>query len=314
MDPERKSLRVEIKDAEKGIVRAAFATLESKDKDNDYTLPGAFGKQQVLVSSYGHGSWMGKLPVGKGTISEKDGEAVADLQFFMSTQHGREHFEVVKETGDLQEWSYGFDVKKTGEITEDLREKGVVRVLEKLKVHEVSPVLKGAGDTRTLAVKCDSCEAKDGEQKGTQLGNLLTELRNERELTNDELGSAMGIDASTVGQILNGSINCPPLSRLEGAASALGTSFGRLRSAAERDGCDYGEQDEMRSRAAAADDAAKAATRAKELWESAKAEAEAAIEAKSAAEAKEAIERAEAFQDEAKGEFDRFSRNMERYV
>lgn len=312
-DAERKSLRVEIKDAEKGIVTAAFAKLGVKDHDNDLTLPGAFGSQNVRVSAYGHASWMGELPVGRGSISEKDGEAVAELKFFMSTQHGREHFEVVKEMGELQEWSYGFDVKETGEVTEEMRQQGVRRVLKSLAVHEVSPVLQGAGvDTRTLSVKCESCAAK--EAKGATLGNLLAELRDERELSNDQLGEAMGISASTVGQIIAGEINCPPLSRLEGAASALGTSLSRLRSAAERDGCDYGEQDEMRSRGAAAQKAHEAALKAEELAKSAEAEARAAIEAKSAAEAKAALERAEAFQSEAKGEFDRFNRNMERYL
>lgn len=151
---ERKQLRVEIKDAEKGIVRAAFARMEVKDHDGDWTLPGAFGEQKVRVSAYGHASWMGELPVGKGTITEQEGEAVAELRFFMNTASGREHFETVKEMGDLQEWSYGFDVLETGEITEELDQMGVRRVLKKLKVHEVSPVLLGAGvGTRTLAVK-----------------------------------------------------------------------------------------------------------------------------------------------------------------
>ena len=154
---ERKSLRVEIKDAEKGIVTAAFAKLGVKDLDNDLTLPGAFGSQNVRVSAYGHGSWMGELPVGRGTISEKDGVAVAELKFFMSTQHGREHFQVVKEMGELQEWSYGFEVAETGELTEELRQLGVRRVLKRLKVDEVSPVMRGAGiGTRTLSVKADT--------------------------------------------------------------------------------------------------------------------------------------------------------------
>ncbi len=106
-EPERKSLRVEIKDAEKGIVTAAISKFGVKDHDSDLTLSGAFGDQKVLISAYEHGSWMGALPVGRGTISEKDGEAIAELKFFMSTAHGREHFEVIKAMGDLQEWSYG---------------------------------------------------------------------------------------------------------------------------------------------------------------------------------------------------------------
>ncbi len=83
-----------------------------------------------------------------------DDSAIAELQFFMDTQTGREHFEVVKGLGDLGEWSYGFDVEEKGEPDKSQREMGVVRILKKLIVHEVSPVLKGAGvGTGTLAVK-----------------------------------------------------------------------------------------------------------------------------------------------------------------
>ncbi len=159
---ERKALQVEIKDNEKGIVHAVIARMEVKDHDGDWTLPDAFGRQDVRVSAYNHGSWAGELPVGKGSITEKDGEAIADLSFFMGTTDGREHFEVVKAMGELQEWSYGFDVVETGELTDELEQKGVRRVIKKVKVHEVSPVLLGAGiGTRTVAVKCADCEARE---------------------------------------------------------------------------------------------------------------------------------------------------------
>jgi len=55
-------------------------------------------------------------------------------------------------------------------------------------------------------------------------------------------GSARGfgrISVSTVNQILRGDINCPPLVRLEGFAETLNVSVASLRSAAERDGCNY---------------------------------------------------------------------------
>ena len=319
---ERKSLRVEIKDAEKGIVTAAFAKLDVKDHDNDLTLSGAFGDQTVRVSSYGHGSWMGELPVGRGTISEKDGEAVAELKFFMSTQHGREHFEVVKEMGDLQEWSYGFDIKETGEVTEEMRQQGIDRVLKSLKVHEVSPVMLGAGvDTRTLAVKCESCGAKVTTQKGekmgtksTELGSLLKELRDEKQLSNGDLAKSMGVSAAFVGRLVGGAPIRASLKRLESAAEVLKTSLSRLRAAAEADGHDYSDEDEMRSRGASAAEARDAALKAQELAKSAEAEARAAIEAKTAIEAKAALERAEAYQAEARSVFDRLNRNMERYL
>jgi HK97 family phage prohead protease len=161
---ETKSLAVEMKDADKGIVSARFATLGVKDHDGDVTLPGAFGKQKVRVSAFGHTSWMGSLPVGVGNIHEEADAAIADLQFNLNTTVGRDHFETVKQLGDLGEWSYGFDIMEEAKPDEEQRQAGVFRVLKKLKVHEVSPVLLGAGvDTRTLAVK-DRGEEKDDER------------------------------------------------------------------------------------------------------------------------------------------------------
>jgi len=322
-EKERKTLRVEIKDEEKGIVTAAFAKLGVMDLDGDITLPGAFGSQKVGVSAYGHNSWSGALPIGRGSISEKNGEAVAELKLFMSTVNGREHFEVIKGMGDLQEWSYGFDVKETGEVTEELRQKGVRRVLKKLNVFEISPVLRGAGiDTRTTSVKCESCGGQvpttpKGEEKtveSTELGALLKKLRDENELSNGDLGKSMGLSSTIVGQLIDGAPHRPSLKRLELAAAALKTSLSRLRAAAESDGHDYADEDEMRSRAAWADEANSAALKAAELAKSAETEARAAVEAKTAAEAKASLERAEAYQAEATSEFERLNRNMERYL
>lgn len=60
------------------------------------------------------------------------------------------------------------------------------------------------------------------------------------------MATAAGISESTVGQILRGEINCPPLARLSGFASALGVSAGSLQTAAEGDGCSYGADEEER--------------------------------------------------------------------
>ncbi len=56
------------------------------------------------------------------------------------------------------------------------------------------------------------------------------------------MGSAAGIDPGTVNQILNGSIDCPPIERLAGFAKALGVSEDQIRSLAEKDGCKYPKQ------------------------------------------------------------------------
>lgn len=144
--------RVEVKDADRGEVEAVFATLGVKDSDGDVTLPGAFEDgAEVVISAYGHTSWQGLLPVGKGTIREVGDEAILSSQFFMDTQAGKDTFTVVKNLGARGEWSYGYDPVKYSFGEHDGEQ---VRFLESLKVFEVSPVLLGAGvGTRTLAAK-----------------------------------------------------------------------------------------------------------------------------------------------------------------
>lgn len=179
---ERKTLRAagEIKAAAEGRVEARFATLGVKDRDGDVILPGAFGVQEVRVSAFGHTSWGGALPVGKGRIRESGNEALADLQFFMETTPGRDHFNTIRGLGELGEWSFGFDILEEGAPDEDQRAAGVQRILRKLDVHEVSPVLRGAGiDTATLGVKCDACRARErqGEDGPDVEGAVLDALR-----------------------------------------------------------------------------------------------------------------------------------------
>lgn len=147
-----KSLHVEIKDADKGEVEALFSTYNVIDKDGDVTLPGAFTDGAAAkISAYGHASWSGALPVGKGTVHDAGNGAVLKGQFFLDTAAGKDTFTTVKELGPLQEWSYGYDVIESefGEF-----EGKHVRFLKKLKVHEVSPVLIGAGvGTMTMSAK-----------------------------------------------------------------------------------------------------------------------------------------------------------------
>lgn len=143
---------VEIKSVDKGQVSAVFSTFNVVDSDGDVTMPGAFTDgEEVLISSYGHTSWQGALPVGKGTIRATKSEAILDGQFFMDTTAGRDTFAVVKALAGAQQWSYGFDTLDSEPGQHDGRD---VKFLKRLKVHEVSPVLIGAGvNTRTLAVK-----------------------------------------------------------------------------------------------------------------------------------------------------------------
>lgn len=170
---------VEIKDAATGLVEAVFSTFDVKDSDGDVTLKDAFTDgAPVRISAYGHASWgpsrgasfVPMPPVGKGVIRTTPTEAILEGQFFMKTAAGADTFELVKEMGELQEWSYGYDV---AESSRGEHEGEKVRFLEKLVVHEVSPVLLGAGvGTRTLAVK--------GKQLDSDLRAALDSVGRER--------------------------------------------------------------------------------------------------------------------------------------
>lgn len=147
-----KQFRVEVKDADRGEVEAVFATFGVVDADDDVTEPGAFEDgAEMPISAYGHASWEGALPVGKATIRQTKTEAILRGQFFMDTAHGRDTFATVKHLGPLGEWSYGYDPVDFSFGERDGRR---VRLLKRLMVHEVSPVLRGAGvGTRTLSAK-----------------------------------------------------------------------------------------------------------------------------------------------------------------
>lgn len=150
------AVEVKITDENEGKVQAVFSTLKVIDKDKDVTLPGAFGQQDVRISAYNHQSWQGELPIGKGVINEQGDEAILNGQFFMDVPKARDTFITVKNLGGMMEWSYGYDVlsAEKGTWPDSQGKDAPVQILKKLKVHEVSPVLLGAGEnTRTLSAK-----------------------------------------------------------------------------------------------------------------------------------------------------------------
>lgn len=180
---DKKSLaRFEVKDETKGEVEAVFATLNVKDHDDDVTKPGAFENgAEVVISAYNHKSWEGALPVGKGVIQEIGNEVVMKGRFFLNTTAGRDTFEVVKELGARQEWSYGFNVLESepGE-----HEGKSVRVLKRMAVHEVSPVLRGAGVGTTTryakSLKDEVAEAVDAVTAAIDSAERVVALRAEK--------------------------------------------------------------------------------------------------------------------------------------
>ena len=142
--------RMEFKkdDGQEGYFSAVFATLNVIDHHDDVTLPGAFGKQDVLVEPWNHG-W--DLPVGIGTIHEDGEEAVAEGKFFMDIPEANNHYVVAKELSDKQQWSYTFRIVESRRGQHEGQD---VRFLEKLEVIGISQVSEGAGiNTRTTDIK-----------------------------------------------------------------------------------------------------------------------------------------------------------------
>lgn len=91
---------------------------------------------------------------------------------------------------------------------------------------KVCGIMAGASLARALNSAIDSMESDDQSR-----ADII-----------ERMGRAAGISAGTVNQILNQEINCPPIERLRGFASVLnGVTLSSLVSAAESDGCEYGE-------------------------------------------------------------------------
>ena len=156
-DKFKKQIEFKTIDDEKGEVEAVFSVFNNVDTDGDVVLPGSIKsgfKDNQVPMVFAH-KW--DQPIGKGIIESDDEKATFRGSFFMGTEAGREAYNLAKEMGDLQEWSFGFRIndyesgkfKKDGEETEF-----DVRFLKDLEVYEVSPVLVGANrETYTLAIK-----------------------------------------------------------------------------------------------------------------------------------------------------------------
>ncbi len=155
-----KHVPVELKDPDKGLVRAILATFDVMDKDGDVTRKGFFGDQPDIPILWGH-DWA-MMPLGLAAITETKDTAVLDGALNLETQAGRDALAVLKFQGEAQEWSYGFKINAGGSTPLDPgNNDGAIRELHATadggpgaKVAEASPVVVGAGEgTMTVSVK-----------------------------------------------------------------------------------------------------------------------------------------------------------------
>lgn len=135
-------------DGDRGLVEAVFSTFDVIDSAGDIVVRDAFTDGQQVPMVWAH-DWT--VPIGKGTIRVEESRAVFAGQFFLDTDAGRNAHAVVRNMGDLQEYSWGFRVL---DAHMEERDGEPIRVITKAEVYEVSPVLVGANrQTYTLSLK-----------------------------------------------------------------------------------------------------------------------------------------------------------------
>lgn len=168
---EHKTYQGELKKiTEKGEGEAIFATLNAIDSDGDVTIAGAFGEQTVqMVPAH---DWT-KTPIGKAQIKEQGDHAIASFKLNLDNRLGKDWYAALKFDLDnppsKQQWSYGFTILEEGNGEFEERQ---VRFLKKLRVHEISPVLVGAGvGTGTLRLKEEKKTLED------QIKGVMDEIR-----------------------------------------------------------------------------------------------------------------------------------------
>lgn len=188
----RKSILIKSVSPE-GMVLACFATMNVIDKDGDITLPGFFGKQDVVMLP-AH-DWS-SVPLGKGTIYESGDQALAELKMNLDVQLARDwHSSLMfdmKNGKPLQEYSYGFTIVEGGSSEGGTDGAGMkaYRTLRPTpdgmpgcKIHEVSPVLVGAGEnTGTLSVKSGLTFVQEADGVIESLDSLLKRAKSLAEL------------------------------------------------------------------------------------------------------------------------------------
>ena len=216
---QHKTVNLLTTDEIEGKVEAVFSNFNEVDSDGDVVLAGSiksgFGEKGVAMV-WAH-DW--KDVVGRGEIIQDDEKAVFKGQFIMDTERGRDAFNTVKAMGELQQWSFGYEVldAENGMFKKDGSENEIeVRFLKDVKVWEVSPVLVGANqNTYTMAVKDATEDPNESDpieedNKGLRfdeevdkvLNTLADLLKRSRELTalrlkKDKLLSEKVVDSLT---------------------------------------------------------------------------------------------------------------------
>ena len=177
-----KNAPIELKeDGDTRYIEAVFSLFETIDSDNDVTKANALrsgytGNKVPLVWNH---DW--SKVIGRGII-ETDNQKAVFKGYFLNTEAGKEAYETVKAMQDMQQFSYGFQVMKSekGSHIDSKGEEVPVRVLQDVKVWEVSPVLVGAQQNSFVqALKSGLEPYDDPEEKIDEVDTEFEEVKDD---------------------------------------------------------------------------------------------------------------------------------------
>lgn len=138
--------------ANDGSFTALIARFGEVNRNGAMYLPGAFGKQDGVLSPYNHSSMReGALPVGEGVTEERGKVVVVNGRYYLDGPDSETAYNRVKSLGKRAQWSFGFTIEKA---KAKLAEGGKSYLeVAKIGMLEFSPVLMGANRaTGTLSI------------------------------------------------------------------------------------------------------------------------------------------------------------------
>ena len=174
-----KNAPIELKeDGDTRYIEAVFSLFDTIDSDNDVTKAnslrsGYTGNKVPLVWNH---DW--SKVIGRGII-ETDNQKAVFKGYFLNTEAGKEAYNTVKEMQDMQQFSYGFQVMKSSKGThiDSKGEEVPVRVLEDVKVWEVSPVLVGAQQNSFVQALKSGLEPYDPDEEVDEIDTEFEEVK-----------------------------------------------------------------------------------------------------------------------------------------
>jgi HK97 family phage prohead protease len=190
-----KNAPIELKeDGDTRYIEAVFSLFDVIDSDNDVTKSNALrsgytGNKVPLVWNH---DWA--KVIGRGII-ETDNQKAVFKGYFLNTEAGKEAYETVKAMQDMQQFSYGFQVLKStkGTHIDSKGEEVPVRILEDVKVWEVSPVLVGAQQNSFVQALKTGLEQVDDEIKAEMQVESTVQEVSSNTIASDSTSSQQGM-------------------------------------------------------------------------------------------------------------------------